>query len=415
MEMDNLESVYWLKNVRLESGYTFENGEVVGTETELVHLLIENGKISEIASAKEELQSGGISTKDAGELLLLPSFVEKHCHLDKTLLGEPFRGVIPTKNLAERFEIEKRVLPTLPSTTRERAENLLETLLKAGSTHVRTHVDIYPEVGLKNLEEVQLALSSFEGKLSHEIVAFPQHGLLRTGSQSLIREALRNGAGIVGGVDPANIDGDIEASLQQMMELAVEAGAGIDLHLHDPGHLGTFTMKRLAALTVEAGWQGKVAISHAFGLGGVPQRETEEIAAILADAGITIITAVHIGPWTLPPVSILQEKGVTVAVGDDNIFDSWSPFGNGDILERLCRLAEVNRWNSEYSLSQSIRYITDGKTTLDSTGKRVWPQIGDEANAVFVEARSSAETVARRAKRRAVMYKGQLVSGSLES
>lgn len=413
--MGNLEAVYWLKNVRLESGYTYENGEVVGTETELVHLLIEHGKISKIASAKEELQSGGISTKDAGKLLLLPSFVEKHCHLDKTLLGEPWRAPVPVKNLFERFELDKKLFPTLPTTTEERAKNLIETILKAGSTHIRTHVDIYPEIGLKHLEGVKSALSSFEGKLSYEIVAFPQHGLLRSGSQSLMREALRNGASIVGGVDPANIDGDIEASLQQMMELAVEAGAGIDLHLHDPGHLGLFTMKRLAALTVEAGWQGKVAISHAFGLGGVTQREAEEAAAMLAAAGITIITAVHIGPWTLPPVPLLEEKGVTVAVGHDNVFDSWSPFGNGDILERLCRLAQVNRWNSEYPLSQSIRYITDGKTTLDSTGTRVWPQVGDEANVVFVEASCTAETVARRAKRRAVMYKGQLVSGSLDS
>ncbi|NHW35653.1 amidohydrolase [Paenibacillus aceris] len=410
-----MEAVYWLKNVRLESGYTYENDEVVGTETELVHLLIEHGKISKIASAKEELQSGGIPTKDAGKLLLLPSFVEKHCHLDKTLLGDSWRAPKPVKNLVERFELDKKLFPTLPTTTEERAKNLIETILKAGSTHIRTHVDIYPEIGLKHLEGVKSALSSFEGKLSHEIVAFPQHGLLRSGSQSLMREALRNGASIVGGVDPANIDGDIEASLQQMMELAVEAGAGIDLHLHDPGHLGLFTMKRLAALTVEAGWQGKVAISHAFGLGGVTQREAEEAAAMLADAGITIITAVHIGPWTLPPVPLLEEKGVTVAVGHDNVFDSWSPFGNGDILERLCRLAQVNRWNSEYPLSQSIRYITDGKTSLDSTGTRVWPQVGDEANVVFVEASCTAETVARRAKRRAVMYKGQLVSGSLDS
>ena len=51
-----------------------------------------------------------------------------------------------------------------------------------------------------------------------------------------------------------------------MVELAVEGNAGIDLHLHDPDQLGTFTMKRLAQLTKEAGLQGKVAISHAFGL-----------------------------------------------------------------------------------------------------------------------------------------------------
>ena len=40
-------------------------------------------------------------------------------------------------------------------------------------------------------------------------------------------------------------------------------------------------MKRLAQLTKEAGLQGKVAISHAFGLGDVSRSEAEEMADIL--------------------------------------------------------------------------------------------------------------------------------------
>ncbi len=402
-----METAFWISNVRLDRGYQRANGVIVGTETELVHLLIEEGRISEIVSAKESLESK-LPIKDAKQQLMLPSFKEMHCHLDKTLLGEPWRAVLPAKNVVERCEIEKRVLPGLPMATEERAQKLLGKLVQAGSTHIRTHVDIYPEVGLKNLEGVQNALSTFDGKISHEVVAFPQHGLLRTNSKTLVREALRQGAGLVGGVDPATVDGNIEASLQQMMELAVEAGAGIDLHLHDPDYLGTYTMRRLAALTVEAGWQGKVAISHAFGLGGVPQGEAEEMAAVLAEAGITIITSVPLSR-VLPPVPLLEARGVTVAVGNDNVFDSWQPFGNGDILERLGRLAETYRWSDEYALSQSLRLITGGKTTLDSEGRRSWPLLGDEANAVFVEASCSAEAVARRAKRRAVMHKGQWI------
>ena len=96
-------------------------------------------------------------------------------------------------------------------------------------------------------------------------------------STELVRQALRRGASLVGGVDPATVDGDIEASLQEMVGLAVEANAGIDLHLHDAHHLGTFTMKRLAQLTIEAGLQGKVAISHAFGLGDIPLSQAQEM------------------------------------------------------------------------------------------------------------------------------------------
>ncbi|BFT69585.1 amidohydrolase [Paenibacillus sp. P36] len=407
-----MSSSYWLTNVRLESGYLYDNGVISGTETEICHLRIEGGVIHEIVTADKPLETD-LPKQDGKNLLLLPSFIEKHVHLDKTLIGDTWRAVTPVANIMGRFEVEKRILPSLPTSTQERAENLLATLLSAGSTEVRTHVDIYPEAGLHNLEAVQKALDTYEGKLSYEIVAFPQHGLLRSGSKELVRAALREGATLIGGVDPAMVDGDVEASLQQMMELAVEANAGVDLHLHDPDYLGTFTMRRLAALTMEAGLQGRVAISHAFALGEVPAGEAAELSAILAEAGITIITsAPH--SRTLPPVPLLHEKGVAVAAGCDNIFDTWQPFGNGDILERAGRLAERFRWIDEYSLSQSLGFITGGKTPLDRDGKRAWPNVGDEASVVLVEATSTAEAVARRAERKAVFYRGTLVAGGLQ-
>ncbi|WP_371923778.1 amidohydrolase [Rummeliibacillus sp. G93] len=406
-----MNSTYWLTNTRLETSYQINEGNVTGTNSEEFHLLIKDKKIAKIIAASEEI-TDNLPQKDAKQLLALPSFIEKHCHLDKTLLGDRWRSVTPVRNIFERLEIEKEVLPSLETTTQERAELLLEKYVEYGITHVRTHVDIYPEVGLKNLENVLKVLRKFEGKLTYEIVAFPQHGLLRTDSRDLIREALKSGASFVGGVDPATVDGDIEASLKAMVELAVEGNAGIDLHLHDPDHLGIFTMKKLAQLTKEAGLQGKVAISHAFGLGDISISQAEEMAELLADAGITIISSVPIDR-KFPPMGLLRERGVSVAVGCDNIFDVWSPFGNGDILERVGRLAEISHWVDERSLSQALYYITGGKTPLNQEGKQVWPKVGDEANLVLVEASCSAEAVARRSKRVATIFNGEMTAGSL--
>ncbi|WP_423801970.1 amidohydrolase [Neobacillus sp. SAB-20_R2A] len=402
---------FWLKNVRLETGYIQENGRVAGTKTGLFQLLIENGKITRIIDASEVLLNE-LPVMNAEGLLLIPSFVEKHVHLDKTYMGDHWRACIPASGVIERCEIEKNILTSISSSTQERAEALLEVLLSFGSTHVRTHVDIYPEVKLQNLEGVKQALETYSSKLSSEIVAFAQHGLLRPGTVELVKEALRNGAGIVGAVDPATVDNNIEASLVQLMDLAVEANADIDLHLHDPGHLGTFTMKRLAYLTKQAGWEGRVAISHAFGLGDVSQGEAVEMAEILKDAGISIVTSLPIGR-NIPPVPLLTEYGVEVAVGNDNIFDSWWPTGNGDVLERLGRLVERSRWTNEVSLGQALKYITGGLTPLDKEGNQIWPKPGSTANMILVEASCSAEAVARRAKRKAVFYKGNIVSGSL--
>ena len=405
-----MKAIYWLKNVRLECGYEKENGRVIGTQTELAHLLIENGIIVKIV--KGDFIGTDIHEEDADGLLLLPSFIEKHVHLDKTLMGDVWRACTPTSSIIERFENEKNVLPTIGTSTNKRAEALLDILLASGSAHVRTHVDLYPEIGLKNMEQVQMALENYSNKLSSEIVAFAQHGLLRSNSTKLVREALRNGAGIVGAVDPAVVDQNIEASLVELFDLATEGNADIDLHLHDPGYLGTFTMKRLAALTKQAGWEGRVAISHAFGLGDVAREEASELADMLADARISIVTSVPINR-NMPPVDLLNERGVEVAVGNDNIFDVWSPLGTGDILERAGRLAERFKWIDEVSLSQALKYITGGIMPLDVKGNQVWPKVGDAANLVFTTASCSAEAIARRTKRNAVMYKGNIVFGSL--
>lgn len=407
----DMSTAFWLTNARLESGYEVQEGVITGTKTEICHVFIEDGNIAKIVSSDKTITDSW-PQHDVKGVLLLPSFTEKHCHLDKTLLGDRWRSVTPVSSIFERLDIEKATLPALDTRTQDRAERLLQMYLESGVTHVRTHVDIYPEAGLANFEAVQQALRAFERKLSYEIVAFPQHGLLRSKSKEWVRQALRGGAGLVGGVDPATVDGDIEASLQEMVELAVEANAGIDLHLHDAHHLGTFTMKRLAQLTIEAGLQGKVAISHAFGLGDIPTPQAIEMGEMLADAGVAIISSVPIGR-NMPPVGLLHECGVEVAVGCDNIFDVWSPFGNGDVLERAGRLAEVSRWVDERSLARTLQYITGGMTPLGPDGEQIWPQVGDAASIVFVEASCSAEAIARRSKRVATMFKGSIVSGSL--
>lgn len=406
-----MNTAYWLTNALLETGFKVDNGVITGTQTESHNLLIQDGKVTKIVPAVEPVPDG-LPNTDAKGHLVLPSFIESHCHLDKTLLGDRWRAVTPARNIFERLEIEKQVLPSLATPTQERAQQPLDIYLKSGVTHVRTHVDVYPEVGLTNLDQVKRALQTFEGKLTYEIVAFPQQGLLRSKSKQLVREALRQGASFVGGVDPATVDGDIEASLQEMVELAAQGNAGIDLHLHDADHLGVFTIKRLAELTKEAGLQGKVTVSHAFGLGDITQAQAEVMGELLSDAGISIITSVPINR-KFPPVGLLHKKGVNVAVGCDNIFDVWSPFGNGDILERAGRLAEISGWYDERALSRTLQFITGGKTPLNENGERVWPKVGDEANMVLVEASCSAEAIARRSKRVATMFRGDLVAGSV--
>ncbi|MFP3390331.1 amidohydrolase [Brevibacillus sp. SIMBA_040] len=402
-----MNSSYWLTNIKLESGYQFENGNMIGTKTELHHLRIEDGKIAQILSADQPLLTE-LPLVDGKNMLLLPSFQEMHIHLDKTYYGGPWKCCMPVSNLFERHEEDKGLLPMFLSKSQERAELILELMLQNGITRVRDHCHVDPQVGLKFLEALQRAYEPFSGKISREIVAFPHYGLLRTNAKESVREALRQGATHVGGVDPAGVDGDVEKSLQTMMELAVENNADVDLHLHDPGHLTIFTIKRLAAMTEEAGWQGRVTISHALGLGDVSLSEVSEVAEMLAQLRIDVTSTVPINRLTIP-IPLLHEKGVLVSLGNDGVMGNWSPFGSADILEKANRFAERFRWSDERSLSKALGFITGGKIPLNESGTRIWPVVGDEASGVLVDSSCSAETIARRTKPQVVIAKGNVM------
>lgn len=388
-----------------------EDGQVAGTDTKLCHIRIEGTAIAEVIETKEVPQSN-LPQYDCKELLMLPSFEEAHIHLDKTYFNGPWKAVKRVSSIFERIEEEKILLPKLLPMAQQQAESILTLIQAFGATHVRSHCNIEPVSGLRRLEATKQALDNFSGKISSEIVAFPQHGLLRSDSVQLVKQSLAEGASHVGGVDPHTVDGDVEKSLQIMVELAVMNDAGIDIHLHDGGEAGKQTIMRLADLTEEAGLQGKVTVSHAFWFAGAEPQEAEEVAKRMASLRMAIASTVPIGRSTMP-LPMLDEQGVKVKLATDSLTDHWSPFGNGDQLEKAGRFAELYGCSDELSLSQSLGFITGGITPLNQQGEQVWPKAGDTANFVMLPASCSAEAVARRTGRQAVWFEGRLVSGSL--
>lgn len=401
----------WLKNVFLEAGLEPGGNGSVETRTALYDLKIEDGKVTRLQPAGEPLEAG-VKAMDAKRLLVLPSFKEMHNHLDKTYLSLDWKACQPAINLKQRLELEAAELSALAETAEQRASAMIGLLQSKGATHIRTHVNIDPYIGLKNLEGIRSALEAHADKLTYDIVAFPQHGLLGGRVPELMKEAMRSGATMVGGLDPAGIDRNIEKSLDTMMEMATEFDADIDIHLHDSGNVGFYTIEKLIGLTKEAGWQNRVAVSHAFSLGEVAIAQQEKIAGNLAESGMAIMSTVPITK-TMPPIGLLDQYGVNVHFGCDGFYDSWSPYGTGDLLEKASRYSELHRKSDERGLADSLKFITGGIIPLSDTGEVLWPKIGDDANFVFMDASCSAEAVARTPERKAVMFRGRLIYGEL--
>ncbi len=410
----SMDTHYHLGDVRLETGFDRDGDMVVGTRTGLFTLEIEDGRIMSVLGA-DDAANPLLPRYSAREKLLLPAFRDMHIHLDKTFYGGRWRAPLPFQGVTikEMIAREGVLIPELLPTSQKRAEGLIDLLLSQGSTVARSHCNIDPVSGLRSLENLLLALETYRGSFECEVVAFPQHGLLYSRAEPLMREAMGMGVHLVGGLDPNDVDGAMEQSLDTMFQIALDCGKGVDLHLHEVGPADAAALDYVVA-TVERtpALRGRLTLSHAFVLSTLAKGALEEMAGRMALQGIAVATTVPLGTLMMP-LRELQRKGVRVMAGTDSVIDHWSPFGTGDMLEKANFYAQRHDSRDEFHLSRALGLVTGDVMPLDDRGEWVWPKPGDPAEFVLVDASCSAEAVARRSPRCAAFHKGRLVHGAL--
>ncbi len=129
---------------------------------------------------------------------------------------------------------------------------------------------------------------------------------------------------------------------------------------------------------------------------------------MLAKAGVAIMS--H-GPGgaPIPPLALLHQHGVKVFGGSDNIRDAWSPFGNGDMLERAMMIGYRANFRHDHELQFAFDMVTGAAARvlgLEDYGI----EVGAAADFVAVEAGSIAEAVAMRPRRKLVIKGGKVVA-----
>lgn len=370
-------------------------------------ILIRDGRIEAIGAALP--RPPGISVEEGGGAIAIAPFVEPHVHLDKILWGLPWHSINVPPSLRAMIDNEVEIRRTLPWSVRERAGNLMRQCVTMGSTHIRSHVDVDPNYGLENLHGVLEAWEGTRHAVGLELVAFPQTGMLiNPGTAELMEAALDEGASIVGGIDPAGIDGDPAGHLDTIFAIADRKGAKIDIHLHERHHLGLFELEMIVERTEALGMQGRVVVSHAFCLGDASRDQQGRMAEMLAEAGIGIISAVP-GDIAFPPMFDLAEAGVRCAVASDSLRDTWNPHGNGDMLERCWLLSWRTHCRTDAELIAALRMGTSrGAKLLDLEGYGLAP--GCEGSLVLIPGENLAQIVVDRPRRALVVKRGRVVA-----
>jgi cytosine/creatinine deaminase len=371
-----------------------------------VDLLLRAGVIAEAAPA---LDQDGAEVIDLAGQLVLPGLIDSHTHLDKTLFGGPWVPHSAGDPLAERIANERRRRGELGLPDVEHITALLRRMIVSGTTHVRSHTDVYSDVGLEGVEAVAAAAGALTGRITVEQVAFPQHGILsEPGTAALLEDALKAGVRTIGGIDPAGIDRDPVRHLDIVFDLATRYGAGVDIHLHDGGSLGEWELELIAERTAATGLAGKVAVSHAYALGQAAPARQDQLAERLAAAGVAIITAA-VYDFPVPPIKKLLAAGVTVASGHDGIRDLWGPYGSGDMLERVMHVAYRSTFRRDDDINLALATATTGAATALGLAPPSITQ-GAAADLVVVDAQTVAEAVVTRPARSLVVKAGRVVA-----
>lgn len=373
------------------------------------HIDVKGGRIAALLPADAGVPAQ-IDVLDLAGALLLPPLVDGHIHLDKTLLGLPWLPNQAAGNkVADRIEAERNVRAARTVPEFETGSNLVRQVVASGTLHMRSHVDVDNQLGLRNLHEVLKIREHFRDLVTIQIVAFPQSGIVRSpGTADLLDAAIAEGADLVGGLDPVGIDGDLKAHLDAIFTIAERRSVGVDIHLHDGGEGGIAQLMAIAERTVATGLKGRVAVSHAFALGSVDTDTAARTADVLGKAGVAIMS--H-GPGgaPIPPLALLREHGVEVFGGSDNIRDAWSPFGNGDMLERAMMIGYRANFRHDHELQLAFEMVTGAAARvlgIEAYGIAV----GGPADFVAVDAGSVAEAVAARPRRKLVIKGGKIVA-----
>ena len=376
-----------------------------------------------IAAIAPAVEGDGANEIDAEGRLASPAFVQPHIHLDKVLVGP----LLPANRSGTLPEAIALLHATKRAATveeiRERAGIVIREAVMAGTTVIRSHVDVDTIGGLKPLEGVALARADHTDLCDIQLVAFPQEGIWRDpGSAELMADAMRSGADVVGGMP--HWERDHEAARRHIefcLDLAVRHDADVDMHVDetDDGRWRSFEL--LVDEAENRGWGGRTSAGHVCAMAAWEDDYAARVIQRAAAVGVNVIT----NPPTnlmlqgredreprrrgIPRIKELMAANVTIAAGQDCVDDAFYPFGNADPLQVALIVAHAAQLGTPTEIAAVMRMVgEDAARVLRLPDYGLSP--GARADLVVLDAERPADALREQAPRRWVVRRGLIVA-----
>ena len=295
---------------------------------------------------------------DVGGRLTSPGFIETHIHLDKSCLLDRCTSVKGT--LEEAIgEVAKAKQNFQPDEVRDRAVRTLEKSILQGTTHMRTHLEVDPVVGLRSLDGIQPLIEEYKWAIDLEICVFPQEGLLNNpGTDELMIEGLKRGCHVVGGAPYT--DSDPPGQIDRLFEMAREFDVDVDLHLDFGNTPEGMSIEHVCNRTEEYGYGGRVTVGHMTQLSTLEVPEFERITRRLADTGVAVTVLPSTDLYLMGrhqdhnvlrgvvPVHKMLRHGVNCNLSSNNVLNPFTPFGDCSLIRmanlyaNICQVGQID-------------------------------------------------------------------------
>ena len=370
----------------------------------LWQIAIEQGRFGEIIPMGEG-RDESYEVLNARGGLAIPPFIEPHIHLDTTqTAGEPnwnqsgtlFEGI-------ERWAERKALLSH--EDVKARAWKTLKWQIANGIQFVRTHVDVSDPTltALKAMLEVKQEVAPW---VTLQIVAFPQEGILSyPNGAALLEEALRLGADVVGAIPHFEFTREYGVqSLHIAFELAKKYDRPLDIHCDEIDDEQSRFVETVATLAYEAGIGSRVTASHTTAMHSYNGAYTSRLFRLLKMSGINFVANplvnIHLqGRFDDYPkrrgitrVKELQEAGINVCFGHDDVFDPWYPLGTGNMLQVLHMGLHVCQMMGYQQIDSGLNLITHNSArTFGLTDYGI--ETGNPANLIILPVENGFEAV----------------------
>jgi len=360
---------------------------------------IDKGRIAAIepglAAEGEELDVGG--------RLVTPGFVETHIHLDKSCILERCKS--QRGNLDEAIEeVAKAKKSFTPEDVYARGKRTLEKCILNGTTHMRTQLEVDPDVGLRGLEGVLPLVDEFKWAIDIEICIFPQEGLLNNpGTDALMLEALANGGAVVGAAPYT--DSDPHGQIDRIFEMAREFDIDIDMHLDFGPDASDLDLDYVCELTDRFSYGDRVAIGHVTKLSAAGPTRFGEAARRMADSGVALtvlpstdlfLMGRHMDHNVMRGVTAvhkLRHSGVNCSLSTNNVLNPFTPFGDCSLIRMANLYANICQVGARGDIVECYEMITNRSAELlrlDDYGL----EVGKAADLVVLDCTNRATAVA---------------------